>query len=254
MKLLISPAKSLNFQRPLPTQNFTEPSFVKEAFEINKLLKMKSSKSLEELMNISEKLATLNWERNQVFSLEGPKKGERRAAVYAFNGDVYIGLDAYTLFGDKIEIMQSKLRILSGLYGILRPLDQIQPYRLEMGTPLKIGSSKNLYEFWSKKVTDQLNNELGINEILVNLASNEYFSVINTKDLKTLLINPVFKDFKNGKLKIISFYAKKARGMMARHLIEKNATTLEDILTFQKDGYRYSDEETNNELNPVFVR
>ena len=163
-------------------------------------------------------------------------------------------MEARTLEVNKIDIMQKKLRILSGLYGILKPLDLIQPYRLEMGTKLSVGNSTDLYQFWKKKVTDNLVNELERNELLVNLASKEYFSVIDTKVVKSPIVSPEFKDFKNGKLKIISFYAKKARGMMARYLIEKNAKSLDDINSFEISGYRLSNEETINKFNPVFIR
>ena len=253
MKILISPAKSLDFQKPLPTEEYTIPEFVNDAEKINILLKRKSPESLQELMNISEKLANLNWNRNQAF-LPSKSKNNHRAAIYTFNGDVYEGINAHTLEDNKIDIMQKKLRILSGLYGILKPLDLIQPYRLEMGTKLSIGNSTDLYQFWKKKVTDKLVNELERNELLVNLASKEYFSVVDTKVIKSPIVSPEFKDFKNGKLKIISFYAKKARGMMARYLIEKNAKSLDDINSFEISGYRLSNEETINKFNPVFIR
>ena len=253
MKIVISPAKSLDFQKPLPTQEYTIPVFVNDAEKINNLLKKKSPESLQKLMNISEKLANLNWNRNQAF-LNSNNKNNNRAAIYTFNGDVYEGLDAHTLEDNKIDIMQKKLRILSGLYGILKPLDLIQPYRLEMGTKLSVGNSTDLYQFWKKKVTDKLVNELERNELLVNLASKEYFSVVDAKVIKSPIVSPEFKDFKNGKLKIISFYAKKARGMMARYLIEKNAKSLDDINSFEISGYRLSNEETTNKFNPVFIR
>ena len=253
MKIVISPAKSLDFQKPLPTKQHSIPVFVNDAEKINNLLKKKSPESLQKLMNISEKLANLNWNRNQAF-LNSTNNNNNRAAIYTFNGDVYEGIDAHTLEDNKIDIMQKKLRILSGLYGILKPLDLIQPYRLEMGTKLSVGSSIDLYQFWKKKVTDKLVNELERNELLVNLASKEYFSVVDAKGIKSPIVSPEFKDFKNGKLKIISFYAKKARGMMARYLIEKNAKSLDDINSFEISGYRLSNEETINKFNPVFIR
>ena len=253
MKIVISPAKSLDFQKPLPTKQHSIPVFVNDAEKINNLLKKKSPESLQKLMNISEKLANLNWNRNQAF-LNSTNNNNNRAAIYTFNGDVYEGIDAHTLEDNKIDIMQKKLRILSGLYGILKPLDLIQPYRLEMGTKLSVGSSIDLYQFWKKKVTDKLVNELERNELLVNLASKEYFSVVDAKGIKSPIVSPEFKDFKNGKLKIISFYAKKARGMMARYLIEKNAKSLDDINSFEISGYRLSNEETTNKYNPVFIR
>ena len=253
MKIVISPAKSLDFQKPLPTQEYTIPVFVNDAEKINNLLKKKSPESLQKLLNISEKLANLNWNRNQAF-LNSANKNNHRAAIYTFSGDVYEGIDAHTLEDNKIDIMQKKLRILSGLYGILKPLDLIQPYRLEMGTKLSVGNSIDLYQFWKKGVTDKLVNELERNELLVNLASKEYFSVVDAKGIKSPIVSPEFKDFKNGKLKIISFYAKKARGMMARYLIEKNAKSLDDINSFEISGYRLSNEETINKFNPVFIR
>ena len=175
-------------------------------------------------------------------------------SLFTFNGDVYNGIDAFTLDDNKITKAQRSLRILSGLYGVLKPLDLIQAYRLEMGTKITIDDSKNLYEFWKNKVTAQLQSELEAGELVVNLASKEYFGVIDTKALETQVVSPKFKDFKNGKLKIISFFAKKARGMMSRHLIEQNASTLEDIRSFTEAGYRFSEEETKNPMQPVFVR
>ena len=251
--MVISPAKSLQFDKQLPTSIQTQPHFSGEAEKINSLLKKKSPKQLSQLMSISDKLAELNWERNQAFQLPESKENTR-AAIYAFNGDVYQGLDAYTLADEKIDQMQNQLRILSGLYGLLKPLDGIQPYRLEMGTSFKVGVHKNLYSFWKDKITAQLNSEMESNELFVNLASNEYFSAVDSKTLNAEIISPQFKDFKNGKLKIISFFAKKARGMMARHLIENNASTLEDVLSFSSGGYAFNESETKDPLNPVFVR
>ena len=254
MKILISPAKSLDFESNLPTKIITKPYFVNEANNINSILKKKSPKDIQELMTISEKLAELNWERNQKFSAQEIDKQINRAAIYAFNGDVYSGLDPYTLPEEKIDKMQSQIRILSGLYGVLRPLDQIQAYRLEMGTKISIGSNNNLYSFWKNKVTNQLNSELEERELILNLASKEYFSVIDTGLISNTIISPEFKDFKNGKLKIISFYAKKARGLMARYLIDEDIFDLEGIRLFSSEGYRYSEEESKNETSPVFIR
>ena len=251
--MVISPAKSLQFDKQLPTSIQTQPHFSGEAEKINSLLKKKSPKQLSQLMSISDKLAELNWERNQAFQLPESKENTR-AAIYAFNGDVCQGLDAYTLADEKIDQMQNQLRILSGLYGLLKPLDGIQPYRLEMGTSFEVGVHKNLYSFWKDKITAQLNSEMESNELFVNLASNEYFSAVDSKMLNAEIISPQFKDFKNGKLKIISFFAKKARGMMARHLIENNASTLEDVLSFSSGGYAFNESETKDPLNPVFVR
>ena len=254
MKILISPAKSLDFESNLPTKIITKPCFVNEANNINSILKKKSPQDIQKLMTISEKLAELNWERNQKFSAQEIDKQINRAAIYAFNGDVYSGLDPYTLPEEKIDKMQSQIRILSGLYGVLRPLDQIQAYRLEMGTKISIGSNNNLYSFWKNKVTNQLKSELEETELILNLASKEYFSVIDTSLLSNTIISPEFKDFKNGKLKIISFYAKKARGLMARYLIDEDIFDLEGIRLFSSEGYRYSEEESKNETSPVFIR
>lgn len=189
-------------------------------------------------MSISDKLADLNWKRNQEWKTPFTTSNAR-PAVYTFDGDVYIGLDAYSISESKIEVLQDRLRIVSGLYGLLKPLDLIQAYRLEMGTKLGIGKSKNLYEFWKPIITKALNKELKEDELFVNLASNEYFSAIDVKSLKVPIITPEFKDHKNGKLKIISFFAKKARGMMVRYIIDTNAQTIDDLKGFNYDGYQF---------------
>ena len=238
MKIVISPAKSLDYTTALPTQNFSEPQFLDKANTIQKTLKKKNPKDLMELMDISEKLADLNWQRNQDWALPFTPENAR-PAVYAFNGDVYTGLDAFTIPTDKLDDLQDQLRILSGLYGILRPLDLMQEYRLEMGTSITIGTKKNLYEFWKKTITDALNKELTKDELFLNLASNEYFSAVDTKALKVPVITPEFKDYKDGKLKMISFFAKKARGLMVRYIIDTNAKTIEDLKGFNYEGYAF---------------
>ncbi len=253
MKMIVSPAKSLNFESELPTAQFTEARFLPEAERINKLLKKKSTKALGKLMGISENLSQLNWQRNQDFQLPFSPENAR-PAVYAFDGDVYSSLDAYSLSADKIPALQSQLRILSGLYGLLNPLDLIQPYRLEMGTKMPVGVKKNLPAFWKDKVTQTLNEEMKEGEVLLNLASNEYFAAIDTKALNAEIITPQFKDFKNGQLKMISFFAKKARGMMARYVIDTAANDLADIKGFTTDGYQYSEEHTDKASQPVFIR
>ena len=226
MKIVISPAKSLDFESVLPTSEYSSSRFLKESKIINKVIKQKSPKELSELMSISDKLGELNWQRNK--SWKTPFTPDNaRPALYAFAGDVYIGLDANTIPVEKIAILQERLRILSGLYGILKPLDLIQPYRLEMGTKIAIGESKNLYDFWKQKLTDSLNKELKRGELFINLASNEYFSVIDTKALKVPVITPEFMDYKDGKLKMISFFAKKERGLMVRYIIYTNAESSE---------------------------
>lgn len=252
MKIVISPAKSLNFEKALPTARFSEPKFLKEATTIQKTLKKIKPKQLMELMAISDKLAELNWQRNQdwqtPFTVENA-----RPAVYAFDGDVYQGLDVYTLPEAKLDELQDKLRILSGLYGLLQPLDLMQPYRLEMGTSLPIGKNKNLYEFWKKTITKQLNDELQKDELFINLASNEYFSAVDVKTLKVPVITPEFKDYKDGKLKMISFFAKKARGLMVRYIIDTNAETIDDLKAFNYEGYAF-DANLSSGTKLVFTR
>ena len=238
MKIVISPAKSLDFESPLPTQQHTGALFLKQANTIQKVLQKKKPKQLSELMGISEKLADLNWQRNQAwqtpFSLENA-----RQAIFAFNGDVYLGLDAQSLPLEKLDTLQDKLRILSGLYGVLKPLDLMMPYRLEMGTKIAVGTSANLYAFWKPIIIKSLNEELQKGELFVNLASNEYFEAVDTKALKVPVITPEFRDYKDGKLKMISFFAKKARGMMVRYIINTNAETIEDLKGFNYDGYAF---------------
>lgn len=253
MKIVISPAKSLDFESKLPTSEFSQPNFLREAEQLNKVLAKKNPKALSKLMGISANLAELNWERNQQFSVPFTEENAR-PAIYAFNGDVYQGLDAYTIATKKLQSLQNNLRILSGLYGVLKPLDLMQPYRLEMGTQLKIGSKKNLYEYWKKPITDYLNSELEDNELFLNLASNEYFSSVDEKHLKVPVITPIFKDWKNDHLKIISFFAKKARGAMVRYILDTDAKTLEDVKGFDLDGYMFSKEHTLKENQPVFIR
>ena len=252
MKIVISPAKSLNFDTELPVNTFTEPLFLKESRQIQQVLKQESPDKLSELMHISDKLAQLNWERNQAWKTPFTQ-ANARPAIYTFDGDVYTGLDAYTIPADKIDVLQDKLRILSGLYGLLKPLDLMQAYRLEMGTKLPIGEVKNLYEFWKATITKTLNKELEKGELFVNLASNEYFSAIDVKSLKVPVITPDFKDYKDGKLKIISFFAKKARGMMVRYIIDTNAETIDDLKGFNYDGYQF-DSNLSKENNLVFTR
>jgi len=252
--MVISPAKSLDYESNLPTDKSSNPCFLEEASKINELLREKSPLELSQLMKISDKLGNLNWERNQNFKTPFDKKNAR-PAVYAFDGDVYTGLDVYSLPLEKIELMQKSLRILSGLYGVLKPLDLIQPYRLEMGTKFPVENNKNLYDFWKQKINQFLNNELEENELFVNLASNEYFSAIDAKVLKTKIITPQFKDYKNGSLKMISFFAKKARGMMVRYLLENAENANQNtLLGFDYGGYTYSEEHTQSASSPVFIR
>ncbi len=252
MKLVLSPAKSLNFEDKLPVSKYTEAQFLKQSERLNKLLKKKSAKSLSKLMSISDTLGQLNYERNQDWSLPFSPDNARQA-VYAFNGDVYRGLAAYTIPEEKIATLQNTVRILSGLYGLLKPMDLIQPYRLEMGTKLPVGVKKNLYEFWKKDITKALNEELEDNELFLNLASNEYFKTIDKKALKVPVITANFKDFKNGAYKMISFFAKEARGLMARYVVDTNANTIDEIKAFNYGGYSFS-EDMSKDNDLVFIR
>ena len=251
MKILISPAKSLNFEDKVQTSINSKPLFHNDAIKINSELKKESIESLCDLMGISSKLGELNWTRNQDFIKDS---NYSKQAIFAFNGDVYDGLDINSLDNEKHQLVNNVIRILSGLYGILKPFDHIKPYRLEMGSKFSINGNKNLYDFWKSKVTNQLKSELAEDELIVNLASNEYFSVINSKEVSNKIISPQFKDFKNGTLKIISFYAKKARGLMSRFIIDNNVKSVNEILSFDSGGYSYSKRDTADELKPVFIR
>jgi len=252
MKLVLSPAKSLNYESKLPTSLHTEGCFLGEAERLNKLLKKKSAKSLSKLMHISDNLGQLNYERNQDWNLPF-SQDNARPAVYAFSGDVYRGLNAYDIPENKLNKLQNTARIISGLYGLLKPLDLVQPYRLEMGTKFPIGKNKNLYEFWRKKITEALNDELEEDELFLNLASNEYFKAIDTKALKVPVITASFKEFKNGEYKMIAIFAKLARGLMTRYIIDTNANTIEDVKGFNYEGYGFS-EDLSSDANLVFTR
>lgn len=251
MKILISPAKSLDFENKVETVFNTVPLFNDKAIQVNNSIKDLSAPDLSRLMTISPKLSDLNWIRNQDFQKNNSKE---KQAIFAFNGDVYDGIDANTISTSNYEKLQSTLRILSGLYGILKPFDKIKPHRLEMGTKISIDGSKNLYDFWKKNVTDSISKEIKEEEIIINLASNEYFSVIDSSLIDNKIITPQFKDFKNGKLKIISFYAKKARGLMTRFLIDNDIQSSSDIENFNSSGYTFSQAETADSSSPVFVR
>jgi cytoplasmic iron level regulating protein YaaA (DUF328/UPF0246 family) len=252
MKLVISPAKSLDFETALPTEKFTEAQFLDKSERLNKLLRKKSAKSISKLMKVSDNIGQLNYERFQNWELPFTEKNARQA-IYAFSGDVYRGFDAYSLEASKLDTLESKVRILSGLYGVLKPLDLIQPYRLEMGTKLPVGKNKNLYEFWKKDITTQLNNELEEDEVFVNLASNEYFKAIDLKALKVPVINVAFKEYKNDTYKIVAIFAKLARGLMARYIVENNCKTIEDLKGFRVDNYGFS-EELSCDTELVFTR
>ena len=206
-----------------------------------------------QLQGISQKLSDLNWKRNNDY-VDNHNNKNSRPAVFAFNGDVYSGIDVKTLSEDKVYDLQKSLRILSGYYGVLKPLDLIQPYRLEMGTKLAVNGSENLYKFWSENITNSILDEMSSEDLLINLASNEYFEAFDKKKFDGRIISPVFKDFKNGKLKIISFYAKKARGMMVRYIVDNSVSSYNELLGFNLGNYSYNEAETSDENFPVFTR
>ena len=252
MKVLLSPAKSLDFKSKLPTEKNSFLCFEKEAEYLNSILKTKSPKDLSDLMGVSTKIADLNYERNHSWSLPFTSKNARQS-VYAFSGDVYRGLDAYSINDDKIDFMQSSVRIISGLYGLVKPLDLIQPYRLEMGTKLSFDSNKNLYDYWREKITNQLNSELSENEPVLNLASNEYFKAIDTKVIKSDVYSANFKQLRDGNYKTIAIFSKKARGMMTRYIIDNNITDINSLKSFNIDGYVYH-ETLSSEKELIFSR
>lgn len=253
MKILLSPAKSLNLEQELPTDKHTQPQFLSKTKALYSKLKKASKNDLKDLMSISDNLAELNYDRFQKFSIDH-NTDNSRPAIYTFDGDVYDGIKAYELDVKDVERLQDRLRILSGFYGILKPLDLMQPYRLEMGTKLSTDTANDLYGFWKETLTESLNSEVDEDELIVNLASKEYSKSVQKSKLNGTWIEPIFKDYKNGKLKVIAFYAKKARGYMTNHLAKIEHPTYEDILKFNQDGYSFSKNDTQKENQPVFVR
>lgn len=245
MILVISPAKTLHHYCPVKVEHYSQIDFLPEAEKIVTILKKQTPDQLSALMGISAKLAELNYHRFQTWTPLFTNENSWQA-ILMFNGDVYQGLQAEKFTPAEFETAQKHLRILSGLYGLLKPLDQIQPYRLEMGTTIAIGKSKNLYDFWKTKITEQLNKEFDQqeNKILVNLASNEYFSAIDSKKLKAKIITPVFKEYKDEKPRVVSLLAKRARGLMSRFIIQNNITNPEEIKAFDLEGYYF-----NNQLS-----
>lgn len=241
MLLIISPAKSLELEKPFPTVNSTVSVFQKETAELAAILKKLKTKDLIALMDISPKLAELNYARNQVLKFPITDKNAR-PALYTFDGEVYTGLDAFSMKKKQIEFAQDHLRILSGLYGLLKPLDLMLPYRLEMGTELKNKKGKNLYQFWGDKITLALNEDLEkLNtEYLINLASNEYFSAVQPKKIKGKIIQVEFKEKKGNDYKVISFTAKKARGLMSRFIIDNQIKKVNDLKAFDTEQYQFN--------------
>lgn len=259
MLLVLSPAKSLDFESPVHLSgsagpDFSMPQMLDAAENLNKTLRKLSPEDLSSLMHISAKLGELNFERNLNWTLPFTTDNAK-AAVFAFTGDVYVGLDVKSFSHEDLLYAQDHMRILSGLYGLLRPLDLIQAYRLEMGTALKHGSSSSLYAFWGDKLGLALRETLEAHPqpALINLASTEYFRAVDKKALGLPVISPVFKDYKNGQYKIISFFAKKARGSMAAYLIKNRIDTLDGIMQFDVDGYCYSSKDSTPQA-PVFLR
>ncbi len=254
MLIVLSPAKSINFDVEIKTDVTTQPDLLKDAEKLVYQLEHLSKEELSKLMGISNKLTELNYERYKTWHIPFNKQNARQA-ILSFNGDVYAGMKAESFNNAQLILAQKKVRILSGLYGVLRPLDLIQPYRLEMGTKFKYNQHKNLYEFWGNKITEKVQKAIDDsgNKILVNLASNEYYKSIDENMIDAKIITPDFKDYKNGKYKIISFYAKKARGMMTRFIIENNIDNPSDLQAFDLDGYTFN-AHLSKEHNPVFTR
>jgi len=254
MLTVLSPAKKLSNECCSDTDNPPSPQFLNQSEELVTQLKQMDPVDLMSLMGISENLATLNWERMQAWN-KSFKPDNSREAVYSFKGDTYIGLNVETLGSDDLQFAQNNIRILSGLYGILRPLDLIMPYRLEMGTKLKNRLGNNLYEYWNDTLAHSFNKELNSHgrNIVINCASVEYFKSIDRPALGAKVITPQFKEIKEGKLRMISFFAKKARGMMARFIIQNRIENEKDILAFNLGGYTF-DYSLSTPLEPVFTR
>lgn len=254
MLLLISPAKTLDFETPAPTAEFTQADFLKQSKQLIGELRTLAPHDISKLMSISDKLGLLNFDRFANWKTPF-KPGNAKQAIFAFQGDVYTGMQAETFAPEDIHFAQQHLRILSGLYGLLRPLDLIQAYRLEMGTSFANSRGKNLYEFWGDSITTALNKQLKAlsTSVVINLASTEYFSAVKPKLLNAEIITPVFKDEKNGQYKIISFFAKKARGMMSAYIIKHRITDPQAIKQFDVAGYTY-EPALSNEREWVFTR
>jgi hypothetical protein len=253
MLMVISPAKTLDYESPRATETYTQPDFLDDACELVDQLKTLEPHQISNLMGISDTLGQLNAERFRTWHTPFTPENARQA-ILAFKGDVYTGLDASSFQEDDFTFAQQHLRMLSGLYGLLRPLDLMQPYRLEMGTRFENRRGKDLYAFWGNRITDELNRLLVEDDgVLVNLASNEYFKSVNTRALKGRLITPQFKDWKNGQYKMISFYAKKARGLMCRYAILNRITQADDLKGFDLEGYYFSEEQSDRD-NWVFLR
>ena len=253
MIVVISPAKKLDFETSAPTRKFTTPKNISMSKALIKDLRKCSAKEISKMMKISDDLTSLNIKRYKSFTTPFNLDNAKQA-LFAFKGDTYVGLDANSFTKKDIDYAQKHLRILSGLYGLVSPLDLIQPYRLEMGTNFQCGKSKNLYEFWNENITKQLMQSLKKEKILINCASNEYFKSINTTMLDGVkIMTPAFKEKKNGEFKMIGLFAKKARGMMSRFIIQNQIKNSKDLLDFDLDGYKFN-KKLSSELSPVFTR
>lgn len=241
MLIVISPAKTLDYENPPKTKVFTTPDYLDHSQQLINRLRNFSSLDISELMKVSAKIADLNFDRYESWKKPFTEKNAKQA-VLAFKGDVYTGLDAETFKADDFKFAQKHLRVLSGLYGLLRPLDLMQPYRLEMGTKLKTDAGKNLYEFWGSDITEGLNKQLKKikSDTLINLASNEYFKSVKPKELNAEIITPAFKEFKNGEYKMIGIYAKKGRGLLSRYIIQNKLSDSEDLKLFNEEGYKFN--------------
>ena len=254
MLTVISPAKTLDFESPPLTEEFSQPAHLHQSRKLMRHLRKFSSSDLSKLMDVSNDIADLNVKRNRRWKTPFTPDNAKQA-LFAFRGDVYIGLDADSMNTENIEFAQKHLRMLSGLYGLLRPLDLMQAYRLEMGSRLQTDQGNNLYQFWDMRITRALNSEMKQidSKVLLNLASSEYFKAIKSKSIRGRIITPIFKDFHQGSYQVIGFFAKKARGLMARHIIDRQINEAEEIKQFSSEGYRY-DPSLSNEDEWVFSR
>ncbi len=254
MLIVISPAKTLDLESKFKSPVTTKPEFLPDSGKLVKIMREYSAPDLKQLMNTSDAISTLNVERFKKWKTPF-SEANARPAIFTFKGDVYTGLEVENFSSADLKYAQNHLRILSGLYGALKPLDLMQAYRLEMGTRVSNERGKNLYEFWGDKVTDAINRDMKVlkDDTLVNLASNEYFSVLNKKAVHANIVTPVFKDYSNGKYRVISFFAKKARGKMAAWIIQNRVSKTEALPDFDIDGYRYSSAESSPD-KPVFLR
>jgi uncharacterized protein len=252
MLIVVSPAKKLDFETKAPVEKFTQPQFLDKSKKLIRDLKKCEPSEISKMMKLSQNLTDLNVERYQKFKTPFNLNNSKQA-MFAFKGDTYVGLDAETMSSKNITYAQNHLRILSGLYGLISPLDLIRPYRLEMGTKFPCEGAKNLYEYWQDTVTESVNKILKKEKTLVVLASKEYFSAIDFKKLAGEVITPVFKEKKNGEYKIVSFFAKKARGMMSRYIIDHQIETPKELLKFDLDGYQYR-KDLSTPHGPVFCR